>query len=168
MFGSLSNWVNTNIPTNMPTLPTVNIPSFLGKNKSNTDETIVSKTDVVLDEKSNFDGDAPVANENATIVETKSGRDSQNSNERPQSSEQESELANADAAVHQSEEKEAEETTSSANAGKNAAKALESAKELGNNIGSKSITRKNFLLFSQIFKLNFILFIKTRYAFLIW
>ena len=140
MFGSISNWVNTNVPTSMPTLPTLNMPTlptvhmpgslnFLGKSKTTAepagDETSAAAADVKVE----------VAEEAAS-----SRPASQNSMTKSEVAEEPANKNNIDETKHEEVDVvDVPDTTAKSenHSQMGATKALESAKELGSNIGSK-------------------------------
>jgi len=136
MFGSISNWVNTNVPTSMPTLPTLNMPTlptvhmpgslnFLGKNKTTAEP---------AGDEATAAADVKVEVGEETVSSRPASQNSMNKTEvveEPAKSTDETKL----------EEDEVVDTPETAAKSENhsqmgATKALESAKELGSNIGS--------------------------------
>ncbi len=133
MFGSISNWVNTNIPSNMPTLPTVNmphmptIPGFLIKNKNSEEKSLVDENSVIVENKIEIVNEETSAS--SQISETSKTENSDQKNE---------DIQQEDIKVEIEEVKDTAEIINKAEQ-KSATKALESAKEIGSNFGSIDI-----------------------------
>lgn len=127
MFGSISNWVNENVPK--PTMPTVNIPTvnmpsmpgFLNKNKDATDEPTAENSSEVVDSSAKVaeeTSESEPAKVEDVIVESSEKKSTENT---------------ADAANEEVKAPVEGEEPQSENGGY---KTLESAKEIGKNMGN--------------------------------